>query len=133
VSATLPQATIYAVEDDVDVLISLRFLLEAEGFTVKTYADGAALLADALPRGEDCLVIDYLMGGMDGFDLIDRLRERGVAAPVVLVTAYPSASVTARAEARGVNRIIPKPHLEESLATHVRAAIRAAEDLRNSP
>ncbi len=126
-SATLPQETIFVVEDDADVLISLRFLLEAEGFTVKTYANGAALLADALPCGEDCLVIDYLMAGMDGFDLIDRLRERGVATPVVLVTAYPSASVTARAEARGVGRIIPKPHIEESLATHVRAAMRAAE------
>ncbi len=129
----MAQTTIFVVEDDADVLSSLQFLLETEGFAVKTFADGPSLLADPPPGAEDCLVIDYVMAEMDGFDLIDRLRERGVVTPVVLVTAYPSQSVTSRAEARGVHSVVPKPHIEDSLVTHVRAAIQAAKDLRKSP
>ncbi len=129
----MAEITVFVVEDDPDVLISLRFLLETEGFDVRTYANGPALLSSGLPAPDDCLVIDYKMADMDGFDLIDRLRERGVVSPVVLVTAYPSPNVSARAEARGVRRIVTKPHIEESLITHVRAAVNEAEGLRKSP
>lgn len=131
--ATLPETTIFVVEDDPAVLTSLQFLLETEGFSVRTFASGAALLSAPLPAPGDCLVVDYKMAEMDGFDLIDRLRERHVVSPVVLVTAYPGANVNARAEARGVHRIVPKPHIEESLISHVREAMREARDLRNSP
>jgi FixJ family two-component response regulator len=133
----LRKTTIFVVEDDPDVLISLRFLLETEGFNVRTFASGPALLSANLPAAGDCLVIDYKMAEMDGFDLIGHLRERHVASPVVLVTAYPSPSVTARAEACGVRHVVLKPHIEESLIAHVRAAMgegaAAAEGLRESP
>lgn len=129
----MTQSTVFVVEDDADVLNSLRFLLETEGFAVRAYASGPALLAGGLPAPDDCLVIDFKMAEMDGFDLIDRLRAQNVLSPVVLVTAYPGPNVTARAEARGVRRIVPKPHIEESLITHVRAAMKEAQGLRNSP
>ena len=134
---TLGEKTIFVVEDDPDVLTSLRFLLETEGFNVRTFASGPALLSASLPAPGDCLVIDYKMAEMDGFDLIGHLRDRHVASPVVLVTAYPGASVTARAEACGVRHIVLKPHIEESLVAHVRAAMRegaaASKGLRESP
>ena len=70
------QATIFVVEDDQDVLVSLRFLLETEGFNVRTFASGPALLAEACRGPGDCLVVDYKMAEMDGFELIERLREQ---------------------------------------------------------
>ncbi len=118
------QATIFVVEDDQDVLVSLRFLLETEGFNVRTFASGPALLAEGLPGPGDCLVVDYKMAEMDGFELIERLRGQRVSAPVVLVTAYPGPAVSARAESTGVRHIVLKPHIEESLVAHVRAAMR---------
>ena len=102
------QATIFVVEDDQDVLVSLRFLLETEGFNVRTFASGPALLADGLPGPGDCLVVDYKMAEMDGFELIERLRGQRVSAPVVLVTAYPGPAVSARAESSGVRHIVPQ-------------------------
>jgi FixJ family two-component response regulator len=119
----LRDKTVFVVEDDPDVLISLRFLLETEGFKVQTFASGPALLSASLPAPGDCLVIDYKMADMDGFDLIDHLRKRQVSAPVVMVTAYPGQTVTARAEACGVRHIVLKPHLEENLIAHVQAAM----------
>ena len=133
VGATLPQRVVFVVEDDAAVLTSLRFFLETEGFAVRTYASGPALLSSRLPGPGDCLVVDYKMADMDGFELIDRLRALGVVSPAILVTAYPSAALAARARARGVQRIVLKPHIEDSLATHVRAAMKEAADLRNSP
>jgi FixJ family two-component response regulator len=122
----LRDKTIFVVEDDPDVLNSLRFLLETEGFKVRTFASGPALLSTSLPAPDDCLVIDYKMAEMDGFDLIVHLRDRQVSSPVVLVTAYPGHTVTARAQACGVRHIVFKPHIEESLIAHVQAAMREA-------
>ena len=128
-------ATVYVTDDDADVLVSLRFLLEAEGFNVKTFADGKSLLASALPEPGDCLVVDYKMRGMNGLELLRRLRDRQVDAPVVLITAYEDAA--ARAAALGIRHVVLKPHIEESVVAHVQDAIRKRAppdlDLRRIP
>ncbi len=116
-----PLVTVYAVDDDPDVLASLRFLLETEGFAVKTFANGSDLLATSLPGPSDCLVIDYRMTGMDGLELVCHLRDRHVSSPVVLVTVYEG--VAAKAAATGIRHVVMKPHIEESLVAHVRAAL----------
>ena len=62
--------TIYVVDDDADVLGSLRFLLETDGFDVRTFRNGAALLNAPPSRpSADCFVIDYKMPDMNGIDL----------------------------------------------------------------
>ena len=125
-----PSATIYAVDDDPDVLASLRFLLETEGFAVKTFADGPALLSSSLPGPSDCLVIDYRMTGMDGLELLRQLRDRHVSSPVVLVTVYEG--VAAKAAASGVRHVVMKPHIDENLIAHVRAAMEEAGAARGN-
>jgi len=105
------QATIFVVEDDQDVLVSLRFLLETEGFNVRTFASGPALLAEGLPGPGDCLVVDYKMAEMDGFELIERLRSQRVSAPVVLVTAKGSEAIAADALRAGAASYVPKSSL----------------------
>ncbi len=81
--------TVYVVDDDADVLGSLRFLLETDGFNVRTFRNGAALLNAVRSTGVDCFVIDYKMPDMNGIDLAGRLRNRDIAAPVILITGYP--------------------------------------------
>ena len=67
-SAT-PAPMIYVVDDDTDVLGSLRFLLETDGFDVRTFRSAAALLNGSIPGEADCFVIDYKMPAMSGIDL----------------------------------------------------------------
>ena len=75
--------TVYVADDDFDVLSSLRFLLETDGFEVKAFGSGSAFL-DAVTSDEAlCFVIDYKMPNMSGLDLAKRLRTRGVAVGVV--------------------------------------------------
>src|SRR3954447_1543782 len=117
------KSMVYVVDDDSDVLKSLRFLLETEGFDVRTFRSGAALLGSSSRHGADCLVVDYKMAEMDGLELVHRLRRLDVAAPIILITGYPDENIPARARAAGVHLVLQKPNLEDGLVECVRNAI----------
>src|SRR4029078_12154155 len=90
-----PAPVVYVVDDDTDVLGSLRFLLETDGFDVRTFRSGAALLNAIVAQGEAyCFVIDYKMPAMSGIDLANRLRKRDVATPIILITGYPDLNIS---------------------------------------
>jgi two-component system, LuxR family, response regulator FixJ len=129
--ASTAKPAVYVVDDDPAVLGSLRFLLETDGFNVRTFRTGAALLYAVLTANADCFVIDYKMPDMNGIDLVNRLRKRDIGAPVILITGYPDENIPARAEAAGIRHVLRKPLLDDSLITHVRGAI--SEDRGNSP
>lgn len=115
--------SVHVVDDDPAVLNSLRFLLETEGFTVRTFRSGAALLNSEATHDADGFVIDYKMDTMDGLTLTIRLRATAIAAPVILITGFPDEAIAAKANAAGVHTVLLKPHLEDSLAATLRAAI----------
>jgi FixJ family two-component response regulator len=84
-------------------------------------------LLDALDDGRaDCIVVDYKMPGMNGIDLAQRLRDRKITTPVVMITGYPDESISSRAAAVGVRHVVLKPHLEESLVFHIRGALQGS-------
>src|ERR1039457_2221847 len=115
--------TVYVVDDDADVLGSLRFLLETDGFDVRTFRSGAALLNAVRSTGVDCFVIDYKMPDMNGIDLAGRLRNRDIAAPVILITGYSGENISAKAAAAGVRHVLLKPLLDDNLVKSIRGAI----------
>lgn len=115
-----PKPMIYVVDDDFDVLKSLSFLLETEGFDVKTFRSAAALLGSDVRSDADCLVIDYKMPAIDGIELARRLRELEIVTPIILFTGYPDQNIVAKAANAGLSDILFKPHLDESLINRVR-------------
>ena len=116
------KAMIYVVDDDSDVLGSLQFLLETDGFDVRTFKSGAALLRDEASDDADCFIIDYKMPNMNGFDLIKRLRSKDISAPIILITGYPDEHISEWAANAGVH-LLRKPLLDESLISHIRGAL----------
>ena len=120
-----PAPVIYVVDDDTDVLGSLRFLLETEGFDVRTFRNAAAVLDGQEAEEADCFVIDYKMPVMTGLDLAGRLRSRHAGKPIILITGYPDENIMEKAAAAGIRHVLLKPHIEESLLTHIRGAIAA--------
>src|SRR5436309_15052461 len=84
------KSMIYVVDDDYDVRTSLRFLLETEGFDVRTFRSGVALLGSSTRNRADCLVVDYKMAELDGLELAYRLRRLDVSTPTSLTTGNPA-------------------------------------------
>ena len=126
ISLSPAKPTVYVVDDDFGVLSSLQFLLETDGFDVGAFRSGSALLNAVASNGADCFVIDYKMPNMSGIDLAKRLRNRGIDTPIILITGYPDEDILAKATAAGIHHVLLKPHLEESLVTHIRGAIQQA-------
>jgi FixJ family two-component response regulator len=120
------QPTVCVVDDDAGVLGSLRFLLETDGFAVRTFRSGAAALNAAAGVDVDCFVVDYKMPDMNGIELVGQLRKRDVATPIILITGYPDDNISTRAAAAGVRRVLRKPLLDESLVKQIRGAIADA-------
>ena len=118
-----PKPTVYVVDDDAAVLGSLRFLLETDGFAVRTFRNGTALLNDVRSARADCYVIDYKMPDINGIDLAGRLRKADGDTPVILITGYPDENISRRAAAAGVKDVILKPLLDENLIKRIRRAI----------
>ena len=114
---------IYVVDYDTDVLGSLRFLLETDGFDVRTFRSGPALLNANAAAEADCIVIDYKMPTMSGIDLANSLRTRNVETPIILITGYPDENIQEKAAVAGIHHVLLKPHLEDSLVSHIRGAI----------
>src|SRR4249920_2544828 len=120
-STTTP--IVYVVDDDTDVLGSLRFLLETDGFDVRTFRSAGALLNGNVADEANCFVIDYKMPAMSGIDLASRLRSRHFDTPIILITGYPDKNIKEKAAAAGIRHVLLKPHLEESLVSRIRCVI----------
>lgn len=124
------RSVIYVVDDDPAVLHSTRFLLESEGHRVETFANGPQLLA-AMPAtlpGDrpSCVLLDHIMPGMDGLEVLSRLRDLDARVPVVLITGHPDPRIRIKASGAGVP-LIEKPLAFEVFRTMLPAEAAAPE------
>ena len=106
---TKKQNVILVVDDDEAVRESLKFALEVEGFLVRTYAGGDALLAQAGLLSAACILLDFRMPGMDGLSVLRQLVARGSTVPVILMTVHATRSLRHQAAAAGVRHVLEKP------------------------
>jgi len=108
------------VDDDRAVRESLKFALELEGLAVGVFGSGDELLCHPDVDRAGCLVLDYKMPGMDGFELLRLLALRQLCLPVIMITPAVGPSLRQRAKAAGVQHVLEKPlsdgALRESIA-----------------
>ncbi|MBK1660855.1 response regulator [Paracraurococcus ruber] len=118
------------VEDDDDMRDSIACLLAAEGRSAAEYASAEAFLADGVPRGTSCILVDMRLGdGIDGITLIERLRRAGEVPPVVVITGHGDIPLAVRAMQAGAIDFIEKPFTPERLLDAVaRASTRRSDD-----
>ncbi len=124
---------ILVVDDDTAVLNSLGFMLETEGFEVRAFSDIDELLHADSVHGAHCLVVDYLMPVMNGFDVLCSLRKRRITAPAILITGSSDETIGGRAPAAGFARVVEKPHLDDELVGAIRELTAQLGDSGDRP
>ena len=80
--------TVFVVDDDRAVREVVRDMLQENGYTVEIYADSAAFLAAYRPGRKGCLLVDALMPGMSGIQLIEQLKREGQELPAIVITCH---------------------------------------------
>src|SRR5579862_9677757 len=114
---------VYAVDDDGAMRDSLEFLLVAAGFSVRAF-ESASTFLEALPGiGAGCLVTDIRMPGMDGMELLKRVRREKPTISVIVMTGHGDVPLAVEAMKLGANDFIEKPFEEERLVESIRAAM----------
>ncbi|HXY57497.1 MAG TPA: response regulator FixJ [Methylocystis sp.] len=119
---------IHIVEDDADVLQSIRMLLETEGFNVKTYASAENFLDLADPQAEGCVVTDVRMPGMSGVELLQQIKVRGFTLPVIVITAHGDIPLAVNCMKLGAIDLLEKPFNPETLIAAIRQALARLDD-----
>lgn len=130
--------TIYLVDDDEAVRRSAGFMLRTSGYTVKPYESGVEFLKDARDLDAGCILLDVRMPGLDGLEVQQELRNRGITHPVVVMTGHGDVTVAVQAMRAGAIDFIEKPFEKSVLLNAVaegfarieqsdRARTRAAE------
>src|SRR6201986_1186533 len=119
------------VDDDPDVRVSLERALRCAGYAVTTAVHGADAL-DALARAPvDLIVMDVLMPMVDGFDACRRLRARGDATPILVLTARDAVDDRVAGLAAGADDYLVKPFALRELLARVPALLRRTKPARD--
>ncbi|NNM71703.1 response regulator FixJ [Enterovirga aerilata] len=114
---------VHVVDDDDAMRESLEFLLDSSGYSVRLY-HGAQPLLDALPKIADgCVLTDIRMPGMDGIELLKRIRATGRTLPVIVMTAHGDVPLAVEAMKLGAADFIEKPFDDEVLLGAIRSAV----------
>ena len=118
----VPQ-TIALVDDDRNILTSVSMTLEAEGFAVRTYTDGAEALRALTQSPVDLAILDIKMPRMDGLELLRRLRQGGDL-PVIFLTSKDEEIDELMGLNAGADDYIRKPFSQRLLLERVKAVLR---------
>lgn len=116
-------ATVFVVDDDADVLRSLRFLFESAGHPVEVYGSAQEFLQAFDSSSPGCLVADVRMPGMSGVDLQAELGARGCAIPMIFISGHADVPIAVRAMKAGASDFIEKPYSDQILLDRVHWAI----------
>lgn len=112
------------VDDQPDVVHELSVLLQANGLETVGYNSGEALLGHGVPPGTSCILLDLnFRGGMNGLRVLELLRERGLAVPVLIVSGTGRIGDAVRAMRAGAADFIEKPYRAEELLAALRSCI----------
>ncbi len=118
--------TVVLVDDDRNILTSVSMALEAEGFTVRTYLDGAEALRGLTATPADLAVLDIKMPRMDGIELLQRLRKQ-TAMPIIFLTSKDDEVDELLGLRMGADDYIKKPFSQRLLIERIRTLLRRAE------
>lgn len=122
---TIPNLTIFIVDDDPSVRKSLSFLLSSAGYNVQTFPSANDFLEAGCNTSEPaCLISDMKMPGLSGLDLQEELASRDYAIPIIFITGHGDIPMTVQAMKKGAVEFLPKPFDDDVLLDAVKDALK---------
>ncbi|MBW8868104.1 MAG: sigma-54-dependent Fis family transcriptional regulator [Acidobacteria bacterium] len=119
----MPKSRILVIDDEAPIRDSLKMTLEYEGYEFIGAATGQEGLALAEREAPDLVLLDVKMPGMDGIEVLERLRNMNEALPVVVVSGHGTISTAVEATKKGAFDFIEKPFASERVLVSLRNAL----------
>jgi DNA-binding response OmpR family regulator len=114
---------VFVIEDERNISEAIRFILTRDGWQVEVTGDGANALASLRAAPPDMVILDLMLPGMSGFDILRAMRADPAtqAVPVLMLTAKGQTADRDEAERLGVSRFMTKPFANADVVAAVRA------------
>ena len=122
--SSAPRPRILLIDDDPNVRDVLLHLLASFGYEVQTAAEGASGLARFDEGGWDLVLVDVVMPAMSGWGVVEMIRQRAPATPIVLITGMSQPAVMQRARDWRLP-VIAKPFRSDAIRATVATALQA--------
>jgi two-component system response regulator QseB len=122
------EQSVLVVEDDVALASMLKDLLEGEGYEVVVAGDGQRALHQGLSRRFDIMVMDRGLPVIEGLDLLERLRRKGITTPALILSALSNPADRVEGLDRGAEDYMGKPFDLDELLARIRALLRRHSD-----
>ena len=124
---------VFLVEDEPGLVLTLTDRLRSEGYHVEHSPDGTSALERAASESFDVILLDVMLPGMSGFDVIRDLRNRGVMTPVIMLTARGQVADKVVGLKLGADDYLAKPFDMMELVARIEAQIRRASAAAQTP
>lgn len=115
---------IMVIDDEPSVLESFKMILKIKDYDVTTFPDGPSALAQLEKDKFDIAFVDYKLPGMDGLEVLKKIKETDLNVEVIIVTAYATESSHANAITLGALEYLRKPFLMEEIYELVERGLR---------
>ena len=123
----MSEKIVHLVDDEEAIRRSAGFMLKTSGYQVKTYSSGVELLKIAKELEPGCILLDVRMPEMDGLQVQQALKDRGIGFPVVVMTGHGDVSVAVQAMKAGAVDFIEKPFEKAVLLSAIEEGIARIE------
>src|SRR6266481_1098108 len=118
---------VLVVDDDIEICRILHRMLSKQQYKVQTSQSVADALAAVEQKPFDVYVMDYKLPDGSGLDVAERIRSKGSAAPIILMSGYDASAVTLRAEKLCISDSLEKPFSREIICNAMKKAIGSAK------
>lgn len=124
-----PNARVLVVDDEQNITELLAMAFRYEGFDVEEAASGGEALERVSANPPSLIVFDVMMPGMEGFEVVKKLREQGRSTPVLFLTAKDTTKDAVEGLTLGADDYVTKPFSLEEVIARARAVLRRTSDL----
>ena len=129
--AASPEPIVFVIDDDAQSGRAVAELVRMFGHQVQVFQNSRDFVdsLDSIPAEQvGCVITDLRMTGIDGIEVLQRLVDRSVSLPVIIVTAYAETAVTVRALRHGAVAVLDKPFRDDELWSFVQEALAKSRD-----